>query len=299
MALFLMPFYSSGQNSKPVYSYLQTVNIDSKEISVVYEDASHFEAPNWSTDGKYLIYNSGGSLFKLYLQDASIEEIKLDKNIDCNNDHGISADGTRLVISGVPILPDQEPDGSTIYITSIDGGAVKQITTNAPSYWHGWSPDGNTLAFVGLRNNEYDIYTISADGGDEKRITSSPGLDDGPDYSPDGEFIYCNTIKSGVMELWRMDPDGKNPVQLTNDAFSNWFPHPSPDGKYLVFMSYIEDQKEAHPFGRDVKLRLYNLQSKEISDLTEVFYGGQGTINVPSWAPDSRNIAFVRYQRQD
>jgi len=159
-----------------------------------------------------------------------------------------------------------------------------------------WSPDGKTLAFVGLRGGEWDIYTIPASGGEEQRLTTGCGLDDGPDYSPDGDFIYYNSFCSETMEIWRMRSDGSRAEQLTRDTYSNWFPHPSPDGRWVVFLSYLEDQGEGHPFGRQVKLRLMDLRDDSVLDLTPPFFGGQGTINVPSWSPDSRQVAFVAYE---
>jgi len=97
------------------------------------------------------------------------------------------------------------------------------------------------------------------------------------------------------MQIWRMNADGSNPEQLTTDENSNWFAHPSPDGKWIAYISYQSDEKQAHLFGKQVKLRLMDVKTKEIKDLTPVFFGGQGTINVPSWSADSKKIAFVSY----
>jgi Tol biopolymer transport system component len=168
------------------------------------------------------------------------------------------------------------------------------ITESAPSYWHGWSPDGKTLAYCAERNGEFDIYTISATGGAETRLTTAQGLDDGPDYSPDGRFIYFNSDRTGRMQIWRMRTDGTEQEQITRDEWNNWFPHPSPDGRSLVFLSYEPDVK-GHPENKDVTLRLLNLQSRNVQVIARLF-GGQGTINVPSWSPDSRRLAFVSYQ---
>ncbi len=147
---------------------------------------------------------------------------------------------TVLAISAEDLEPGDKKQGYTsyIYTGSINGGPLKKITDQSLSYWHGWSPDGQTLAFVGRRNDDFDIYTISVNGGQEIQLTTEKGLDDGPDYSPDGRYIYYNSFRSGSMQIWRMDADGKNPVQLTNDQYANWFPHPSPDGKYLVILNF-------------------------------------------------------------
>ena len=189
-----------------------------------------------------------------------------------------------------------KPYHSAIYIVPIHGGSPKLITKNIPSYWHGWSPDGKSLAYCAERNNQYDIYTISVEGGIEKRLTSAEGLDDGPEFDPTGKYIYFNSYRTGHMQIWRMLADGSQPEQLTFDANSNWFAHPSPDNKWIVYISYLSDEQQSHLFGKTVQLKLMNLQTKETSNITEPFFGGQGTINVPSWSPDSQSIAFVQYQ---
>jgi Tol biopolymer transport system component len=176
-----------------------------------------------------------------------------------------------------------------------------RVTPKSPSYFHGWSPDGKWLVYTGGRKHgpddkadKYDIYKISADGGEEIRLTDAPGLSDGPEFSPDGQWIYFNSTRTGLMQLWRMRPDGSQQEQVTDDEFNNWFPHPSPDGKWLVFLSY-ETEVKGHPEDQDVSLRVMPLAGGKIEVLAKLF-GGQGTINVPSWSPDSRRVAFVSYQ---
>jgi Tol biopolymer transport system component len=256
---------------------------------VIFHTTNLIEAPNWSRDGKELFFNSVGRIYRLPATGGTPGPVSTGTCTRCNNDHGLSPDGTQLAIS------DQSLTGkSLIYIVPITGGTPRQITTNGPSYWHGWSPDGSTLAFCGERNGEFDIYTIPAAGGDEKRLTTAKGLDDGPDYSPDGQFIYFNSERTGTMQIWRMHPDGSGQEQVTSDNFNNWFPHPSPDGKWLVFLSYDKDVTE-HPANKSVRLRLMPLGGGPIRQLARLF-GGQGTINVPSWSPDSREVAFVSYE---
>ena len=275
--------------SPKLESTLETINIESKDRRVVYTAEKHFEAPNWSKDGKYFLFNSEGHIFKLPVTGGEPQEVNTGSAVKCNNDHGISPDGTQLVIS------DQSETGSSIiYTLPINGGTPKQITPNSPSYWHGWSPDGKTLAFCGERNGEFDIYSIPAEGGQETRLTTAKGLDDGPDYSPDGKYIYFNSTRTGIMQIWRMKPDGSDQEQVTNDEYNNWFAHPSPDGKWIVFLSYEKDV-QGHPPNKDVMLRMMPTGGGEIQVLAELF-GGQGTINVPSWSPDSQNIAFVSYR---
>lgn len=293
--LMMIPLVSFGQGRNNVESILEVVNIQTGQREITFKDTIHFEAPNWSRDGKYFILNSRGKLYKLVRGEDCWEEINTDFARRCNNDHGISPDGKQLVISHHAEGPGGS-SGSTIYTLPVTGGVPTRITEKVPSYWHGWSPDGKTLAFVGQREGEYDIYSIPVTGGEETRLTRCTGLDDGPEYSADGKYIYYNSFCSGRMEIWKMDADGSNPAQITDDPYSNWFPHPSPDGRYVVYISYITDQKQGHPFGKDVKLRLMDLENGKIRDLTEVFFGGQGTINVPSWSPDSKEVAFIRYR---
>jgi Tol biopolymer transport system component len=271
-------------------STLETVAIASTDRRVVYNSQDHFEAPNWSRDGKYLLFNQNGNIYKIPVTGGKPELVNTGTANKCNNDHGISPDGKQLVISD-----QSQGDGkSLIYILPVDGGTPKQITPTGPSYWHGWSPDGKTLAYCAERNGNFDIYTIPAEGGNETRLTTAEGLDDGPDYSPDGKYIYFNSERTGAMQIWRMNADGGDQKQITSDEYNNWFAHPSPDGKWIVFLSYENDVK-GHPGNKDVMLRLMPTAGGDIQVLAKLF-GGQGTINVPSWSPDSGTIAFVSYR---
>ena len=271
-------------------STLETISIASMDRRVIYHAEEHFEAPNWSRDGKYLLFNKEGMIYKIPVEGGTPELINTNFAIKCNNDHGISPDGTRLAISD----QSNEDNKSRIYILPIEGGTPKQVTMLGPSYWHGWSPDGKTLAYCAERNGEFDIYTIPVNGGEETRLTTAPGLDDGPDYSPDGKYIYFNSERTGTMQIWRMKTDGSEQEQITNDEYNNWFAHPSPDGKWIVFLSYEKDVK-GHPPNKDVMLRLMSVETGEIQVLAKLF-GGQGTINVPLWSPDSNKLAFVSYR---
>ena len=276
--------------AKPlVHCALEVVPIGSKDRRLLYHTTDLIEAPNWSRDGQFLLFNSKGRIYRLPAAGGIPESIETGSATHCNNDHGLSPDGKLLAIS------DQSRGGkSLIYTLPAAGGEPHQVTQLAPSYWHGWSPDGSTLAFCGERNGEFDIYTIPAAGGEEKRLTTAKGLDDGPDYSPDGQFIYFNSERSGTMQIWRMKADGRDQEQVTSDEFNNWFPHPSPDGKWLVFLSY-EKEVTGHPANKPVRLRLRPVSGGPIQQLARLF-GGQGTINVPSWSPDSRQVAFVSYE---
>jgi TolB protein len=271
-----------------LFSTLETVTLSSTDRRTVKVFPARVEAPNWARDDT-LIYNSGGLLYRIPVaggEPAVIDTGFANRN---NNDHGISPDGTSLAISD----QSQENRRSIVYTVPSTGGKPSRVTQNSPSYWHGWSPDGQTLAYVGERGGNFDIYTIPVTGGTETRITTADGLDDGPDYSPDGRHIYFNSERTGLMQVWRMRPDGSEQEQITSDEYNNWFPHPSPDGQRIVFLSYEKDVK-GHPENKDVMLRVMTLSDKRITVLAKLF-GGQGTINVPSWSPDSRRLAFVSY----
>lgn len=273
-----------------LYSTLETQSIASTDRRVCYVTPTLIEAPNWFPDGKTLLYNSGGLLYRIPTVGGEPEQIDTGFATRCNNDHGISPDGTTLVISD-----QSQGDGkSRIYTLPIVGGTPTLVTPESPSYWHGWSPDGKTLAYCAQREGNYDIYTIPVEGGAEARLTTAVGLDDGPEYSPDGGHIYFNSERTGLMQIWRMKPDGSDQQQVTFDNYNNWFAHPSPDGRFITILSY-EPEIKGHPANKEVQVRLMELATGSIRILARLF-GGQGTINVPCWSPDSRKIAFVTYQ---
>jgi len=272
-----------------LFSTLETVAMASKDRRAVYCTTNHLEAPNWSPDGAFLLFNSSGRIYRLPVKGGEPQLIDTGFANRCNNDHGLSPDGTQLVIS------DQSQEkNSLIYVLPVTGGTPRRITRLGPSYWHGWSPDGRTLTYCAERNGEFDVYSIPVSGGEEARLTTAPGLDDGPEYSPDGRFIYFNSERSGLMQIWRMRPDGTGQEPVTSDDQNNWFPHPSPDGRWIVFLTYGKDVK-GHPANQDVTLRIMPATGGNPEVLAKLF-GGQGTINVPSWSPDSKQVAFVSYQ---
>lgn len=272
-----------------LWSTLETVKIASTDRLVAYSAPEHFEAPNWSRDGSSLLINRDGEMHRFTLGGtASPVLIDTSPQIHVNNDHGLSPDGSLIAIS------DQTLDGkSRIYVLPSTGGTPRQVTPDGPSYWHGWSPDGKTLAFTGQRDGEFDIYTIPVNGGKETRLTTAKGLDDGPEYSPDGARIYFNSERSGSMQIWSMNADGKDQTQFITEPGNDWFPHISPDGKWMVYLAY-KPGVTGHPAGQDVELRLMSLADRKMKVLAKL-YGGQGTINVPSWSPDSTRVAFVSY----
>lgn len=271
-------------------SRLEILDVDTGDRRVVVRSADPIEAPNWTPDGTALIYNAKGKLFRFSLADRTSVPLDTGFANRCNNDHVLSFDGQSLGISHHL----QEAGGqSVIYTLPATGGEPTRVTANAPSYLHGWSPDGRHLIYTGQRDGEFDIYRIPVEGGDEVRLTTAQGLDDGSEYSPDGKFIYFNSSRTGTMQVWRMKPDGTGQEQLTHDELNDWFPHVSPDGQRVVFLSFAKEvPADEHPFYKHVYLRIMPLDGGEPRVVAYV-YGGQGTINVPSWSPDSRYLAFV------
>jgi len=274
---------------------MELLDVTTGARKVIHEAPGRFEAPNWMPDGKNLIFNQDGSIFKIPVDGGTPEKINTGTADRNNNDHGISFDGKMLAISSH--RQGLTGGGSTIYVLPIGGGTPKQITEGTPSYWHGWAPNNKDVLFVGQRNDSkiYHIYRVSINGGAETKLTDhATGHVDGPEYSPDGKYIYYNGNQSGTMQVWRMKPDGSAKEQLTFDQNHNWFPHISPDGKWMVFISFPPDiEPDSHPSYKRVTLSLMPLTTGGGPKVIAYLYGGQGTINVPSWSPDSKRIAFV------
>ena len=275
-------------------SILEIYDVETNQRTVVAEMDYCIEAPNWTPDGKALIYNSEGCMFRIDLETKEIQKIDTGYAIDCNNDHVLSFDGTQLAVSHAT----KEDGKSRIYTLPVEGGTPRLITPLAPSYLHGWSPDGKTLCYCAERNGEYDIYTIPAEGGVETRLTDAPGLDDGAEYDSQGEYIWFNSVRSGLMQAWRMKADGSEQTQMTFDEnWNTWFPHISPDRKLVTMVCYKKGdvQPGEHVPHKFVELRMMNADGSNVQTLVKLF-GGQGTINVNSWSPDSKKFAFVTYR---
>lgn len=270
-------------------SHLSIYDISSQTARILLSTSQHIEAPNWTPDGGALIVNGAGRLFRVPLQAPQLVPIDTGFAQECNNDHGISPDGETLVIS------DKTEDGqSAIYLLPVAGGTPRRVTPLVPSYWHGWSPDGATLAYTAKRGATFQIYTCPAAGGAETQLTQDFDHCDGPDYTPCGEWIWFNGERSGAVDLWRMRPDGSDLERMTDGADVNWFPHPSPDGRQIAYLAYPPGTA-GHPGGLDVELRVMPAEGGAYI-LSHRLHGGQGTINVPSWAQDSRQFAFVAYE---
>jgi TolB protein len=272
-------------------SNLEVLTVATGERTVLHTEPGSIQAPNWTRDGAALIYNGGGHLYRFDLATRTPTMIDTGFASTNNNDHVLSFDGKQI---GISARGKDDNAQSAVYTLPTTGGTPKRITSaSAPSYLHSWSPDARFLLFTGSRNGELDIYKISVDGGDEIRLTTAAGVDDGAEYTPDGQWIYFNSSRTGRMQIWRMRPDGSGQEQLTHDDFNNWFPHVAPDGQSVVLLSYLGDVDPAdHPFYRQVYVRIMRPDGSDPHVLAYV-YGGQGTINVPSWSPDSKRIAFV------
>jgi len=278
-------------------SVLEILDVQSGQLQAVYSSRQPFEAPNWTRDGSALIYNlSGraagwGRLCWFDLAQKKFSAIDTSPAEHNNNDHVLSFDGATLGISDQSAFHGGQ---SAVFTVPVTGGTPKPVTRLSPSYLHGWSPDGKFVVYTGGRNGKFDIYKTASDGsGEEIRLTDAAGLNDGPEYTPDGKFIYFNSSRSGRMQIWRMKPDGRDQEQVTRDEYNNWFPHISPDGRWIAFISFpIEIDPADHPYYKQVYLRLMPAGGGPARVIAYV-YGGQGTMNVPSWSPDSRKIAFV------
>jgi regulation of enolase protein 1 (concanavalin A-like superfamily) len=282
----------ANENSREgVTSLLEAIDIQTMNRHVIKKFDELIEAPNWSGKEPALIYNSQGNLYKIDLMGGEPVQINTGSLIRLNNDHGISPDQKWIAVSN-----SDDNVGSRVYILPYEGGAPQLVTENAPSYWHGWSKDSKTVAYVaGRGGSSYNIYTSKRNGGKEKILTDTNCLDDGPDYSPSGKKIYFNSCRNGTMQIWRMNADGSDQEQVTFDDYQDWFPHPSPDGKWILFISYSDEVAPGnHPPNKNVMLRMMPADGGNIQVIAHL-YGGQGTINVPSWSPDSKKVAFVSY----
>lgn len=276
-------------SERVVESTLETVDIRTGERRIVRRALEHFEAPNWTPDGKALIYNGGGRIWRIPAEGGAPELIPTG-DVRCNNDHVLSADGRWLAISG-----SVGRDPSKIYVVPVTGGTPRLVTEKGPSYLHGWSPDMKKLVYCAQRDGDYDIYEIPAEGGAEKRLTDARGLDDGPEYSPDGALIYFNSERTGLMRIWGMNADGSGQRMISQGPESaDWFAHFSPNGKWIAYLSY-DKSVQGHPPNKDVVIRLAEASGANPRVLVTLF-GGQGTMNVPNWSPDSTRFAFVSYR---
>lgn len=271
---------------------LRIFDLATGQAETVMSTDKHIEAPNWAPLTDSVLVNASGRLYRVPLDRPVLHEISTGGLNNLNNDHGMSPDGRTLAISD-----KSETGRSCISVLPATGGIPRRVTMQVPSWWHGWSPDGARLAYTCVRDEIFGIATISVAGGEETIVISGPSHYDGPDYTPDGAWIWFNSDRGGSMQLWRVRPDGRDPEQMTNEATVNWFPHPSPDGRYVLYLAY-EEGTTGHPADLPVTLRLMDLSTHRTRELIAL-RGGQGSINVPCWAPDSRRFAYVDYPNPD
>lgn len=279
---------------RDVISVLETYNIETGERKTLCELDELIEAPNWLSDGKTLVFNGHGLIYTYNMETSERKQVNTGFCTQCNNDHVISPAGDAVAVSHHTIEDGQ----SRVYVIPFATGIPELVTPIAPSYLHGWSPDGKTLAYCAERNGEYDIHAIPVHGGEERKLTDAPGLNDGCEYSPCGKYIWFNSVRSGLMQLWRMNADGTNQTRMTFEEDSNcWFGHVSPDGSKVVYIAYRKGDVAPgdHPANKNVEIRLMPAEGGPSATLIRLF-GGQGTINVNSWAPDSKQFAFVSYK---
>ena len=277
---------------KSLYSTLQTIAIDNsaRMAFVILTDKGYFEAPNWSRDGKTLIFDRGGRIWTIPAAGGEATALDIGDLTGCTGSHGLSPDGKWLAMT----CTSPEHPGRRVYIVPFRGGAPRMVTENPDSYFHSWSPDGKTILFTRPSHSSINIFAIPPEGGTETALTTGNGTSDDPDYSPDGKYIYFNSDRAGGMQIFRMQPDGSHPEQVTFDDRRNWTAHPSPDGKSILILSYAGDVT-GHPANKDVTLRILDPITGKIRDLVQIV-GGSGTDNVPNWAPDGAHFAFVSYQ---
>lgn len=293
-----------SDQSRPRYeSRIMIYDLAVSTATEVHRAEGIWEAPNWSNDGTFLLVNSQGRLYRIAVDGKTPPELlAVNASLRCNNDHDFSPDGTLIAISASSPSSRQ----SQIYVANADGSNHRLVVSAAPSYFHGWSPDGRYLSYVANRDGkQYDVYRVPVAGGAEERLTFDPAYDDGPDYSPDGKWIYFNSDRGGAWNIWRMPADGAGPEdrraeRITDDALEDWFPHPSPDGRLLLFLSLPAGTKGHNDRALRVQLRTITtagdrhvpVPPRVVIEVT----GGQGTLNVNSWSPDSRRFAYVTYE---
>ena len=286
-----------AQNRKDTVSFLNVYDVKTGAVRTVASFDRVIEAPNWLKNSDTILYNAEGHMYAYDLNTNTERLLDTGSCDQCNNDHVVSPDETELAVSHMTF-----GDGgftSRVYIVPMEGGEPRLVTPNSPSFLHGWSPDGTEMAYCAFRDidgrQEVDVYTVPVNGGAEKRLTKG-GFNDGPEYSPDGKYIWYNSTNSGLMQVWRMERDGSEQTQITENRRNNWFPHVSPDGKRVVYISYGPEQLEPHEHLPNMPVELWMMDADgENQHKILSLFGGQGSINVNSWAGDSMRFAFVSY----
>lgn len=275
-----------------IVSSLQTIDIASGRATVVLKQPGRLMAPNWSRDGKLLLFTDAGRIVTIPVAEGTAQPLNVGNLTGCSGSHGFSPDGKLFAVT----CASTELADRRVYVLPAEGGAPRMLTQNT-AWFHSWSPDGKTILFTrGGPHGSGNVFAISVDGGPETALTTGTGMSDDPDYAPDGKYVYFNTDRWGGMQLGRMRPDGSQPEQITFDEFKNWTPHPSPDGKWIVFISY-DPSVTTHAANKEIVLRLLSTSDNKIHTLVHLV-GGDGSMNVPNWSPDSRSLAYVSYEVQ-
>ena len=253
------------------------------------------EAPNWTLDGRALILNGDGGLWRLDLASGAIAEVPLDGVPELNNDHVLDPDGIGVFLSG---------DDGHIYRAPLAGGSATRITDHDGSrhFLHGVSPDGRRLAYVDIEGGDFSkpgrLRTIPAAGGASHDVEVGPGHCDGPEYSPGGDWLYLNTESfssvPGHAQLARIRPDGSGFERLLDSSTVDWFPHLSPDGRLASYIRFPAGT-QGHPANLPIDVVLVSTSDWTAPLHTWPVFGGQGTLNVNSWSPDSERFAYVAY----
>jgi TolB protein len=270
--------------------------VDGGPAELVYTSTTALlEAPNWAPDGRALLLNGDGLLWRLDLDAGTLVQVPLDGLPPINNDHVVDA-GRRLIYLSAN-------DGH-IWVAPVTGGAPTRVTHDHGQYHflHGVSPDGETLAFVALPAGGFAargrLALISSAGGEIRYPEAGSRHLDGPEYSPDGTWLYVNTEefakRPGHAQLARVPADGGSLEQLVESNTVDWFPHLSPDGEFATYVSF-PTATLGHPADLDVEVRLVRTTKWTEPITRHPLFGGQGTMNVNSWAPDSRRFAFMAY----
>jgi len=295
-----------GQTSR-VHVY----DVASRSARLVFESGTVLvEAPN-VLDADTLVLNADGDLWLLrlpepgtVLDETALERVPMPGVPEINNDHVLDPSGDSVVVSG--------RDGDLYRVPLPAGGAAATLTNTTTAlpvvrkfYLHGIAPDGSSLAaIVGELTEDgtwtTDVALVDPATGDPTFLTRDEYPDDGVSFA--GDLLVWNSERftPGTAQLVSLWPGATDPVRITNDDRVNWFPHVSPDGAHLLYLSY-EPGVQGHPADHRVELRLLPgvlVRGARIAVQPETLVtldGGQGTVNVPPWAPDSSWFAYCDY----
>lgn len=295
-----------GQTSR-VHVY----DVETRTARLVFaSDTVLVEAPN-VLDADTLVLNGDGDLWLLPLPEAGIVldetalvPVPMDGVPEINNDHVLDPSGESVVVSA--------RDGELYRVPLPAGGAGVRITDTARAlpvvrkyYLHGIAPDGSALAAIVGDLSEDGVWTtdvalVDPVTGEPTFLTRDEHPTDGCSYAGDVLLFNTERFTPGTAQLAALRDGSTEPVQITGDERVNWFPHVSPDGIHLLYLSY-EPGVQGHPADHRVELRLLPgvlARGARIAVVPETLValdGGQGTVNVPPWAPDSSWFAYCDY----